>query len=226
MGIKLVVFDIAGTTLKDDHKVTAVFKKTFSKFGYAIPAEHIDPLMGYEKSYAIRYVLETMTAHKPVQDNLVYAIHQEFVSQMILFYQQENLEVLPHVEETFTALRQEGIKIGINTGFSRDIAQTIISRLGWEKNNLIDILVASDEVPLGRPEPFMIHSMMHSLGITDPLQVAKVGDTEVDIREGQNAGCKYVIGVTTGIFSRGELETYHPTHIIDDVAELIAIVKE
>jgi phosphoglycolate phosphatase-like HAD superfamily hydrolase len=86
--------------------------------------------------------------------------------------------------------------------------------------------VGSDEVELGRPYPYMIQKMMLEGGITDPLEVAKVGDTEVDVREGQNTGCRYVIGVTTGIFTREELEAYHPTHIIDDIAQVIDIISQ
>jgi len=67
---------------------------------------------------------------------------------------------------------------------------------------------------------------MQEADITDPKEVVKVGDTEVDIREGQSVGCKYVIGVTTGIFTRAELEEYHPTQIIDDIAELLDIIKQ
>jgi len=68
--------------------------------------------------------------------------------------------------------------------------------------------------------------MMIEAGITQPKQVAKVGDTEVDVREGQNAGCTYVIGVTTGTFTREQLEEYNPTHIIDDIAQVIDIINQ
>ena len=70
----------------------------------------------------------------------------------------------------------------------------------------------------------MIQKMMLEGGIEKPENVAKVGDTEVDVREGQNAGCRYVIGVTTGTFSRTELEQYNPTHIIDDIAQVLEII--
>lgn len=72
----------------------------------------------------------------------------------------------------------------------------------------------------------MIQKMMREGKILTGEEVAKVGDTEVDVREGQNAGCKYVIGVTTGIFTREELETYNPTHIIDDIAQVIDIINQ
>src|SRR3546814_12438900 len=88
-----------------------------------------------------------------------------------------------------------------------------MERVGWIKMGWINFLVTSDEAPHGRPHPDMIFDMMRLAGIEDAGEVTKVGDTEVDIREGQNAGCRYVIGVTTGAFSRPELEKYQPTHI-------------
>jgi phosphonatase-like hydrolase len=226
MPVKLVVFDIAGTTLKDDSNVTAILKKVLARFGHDFPAETIDPLMGYEKSYAIAQLLEqSKNVTKPVSEQLVTAIHKAFIADIISFYEQEELTSLPNVEETFYQLKQSGIKVGINTGFSRGIADVIIRKLGWEKNNLIDKLVASDEVTKGRPYPHMIKMIMESTGVDNPLEVAKVGDTEVDIHEGQNAGCRFVIGVTTGTFTRNELETYHPTHIVDDIADILPIVS-
>lgn len=227
MSIKLVVFDIAGTTVKDDHEVSKAFQFALKKHSYNVPLSAINPLMGYEKTMAIRQMLEL---HEPdvkkITTELINNIHREFVQQMLKLYLfAPDVGPLPNVEETLAALRANGVQVGINTGFSRDIADTIVARLKWREKGLIDHLIGSDEVKLGRPHPFMIQKMMADGLITNPLEVAKVGDTEVDMREGQNAGCKYVIGVTTGIFSREELQTYKPTHIIDDIAEVIEIIS-
>jgi phosphonatase-like hydrolase len=228
MSIKLVVFDIAGTTVKDDHNVSKAFQAALKKYHYEVALEMINPLMGYEKNQAITQMLHLHeTDESKITTELVDNIHREFVKQMIHFYQFEpGIEPLPNVEETFAALHQMGVQVGINTGFSRDIADTIVNRLQWREKGLIDHIIGSDEVELGRPHPFMIRKMMQEGGITDPLEVAKVGDTEVDVREGQNAGCSYVIGVTTGIFTREELEEYNPTHIIDDIAQVIDIISQ
>ena len=228
MPVKLVVFDIAGTTVKDDHNVSKAFKAALEKYNYDVPLEMINPLMGYEKNLAITQMLNLHEEDRSkITTGLVNEIHREFVKQMIHFYQSEpGIEPLPNVEETFAALHQAGIKVGVNTGFSKDIADTVINRLQWREKGLIDYLVGSDEVELGRPHPYMIQKMMQEDGITDPLEVVKVGDTEVDIREGLGAGCKYVIGVTTGIFTREELEKYHPTHIIDNISDVITIINQ
>lgn len=224
MAIKLVVFDIAGTTVKDDHDVSKAFRAALKKFDIDVPLETINPLMGYEKTQAIRKILLAKNQDR-VTDELVSNIHQEFVAQMIKHYQTaHSIAPLPNVEETFKKLHKKQIKVGINTGFSRDIADTIMQRLGWVENGLVDYVIGSDEVEKGRPHPFMIQKLMNEAGITEAEEVAKVGDTEVDVREGQNAGCQYIIGITTGIFTKEELETYHPTHIIDNMAELMEII--
>ena len=225
MSIELVVFDMAGTTVKDKNFVGIAFQQAMQSQGYEIAIENVNPLMGYEKPLAIKMMLEVRESDKSkITAELVDTIHTHFVNGMISFYQTTTeIAPLPHVEETFSALREQGIKIALNTGFSRDIADVIVSRLGWEDK--IDCLVASDEVPYGRPYPDMIRKIMAELGIASAERVAKVGDTEVDINEGINAGCKYVIGVTTGAFTREELLPYKPTHIIDDIAEVPGIIS-
>jgi phosphonatase-like hydrolase len=228
MSIKLVVFDIAGTTVKDDHDVSKAFQAALRKSHYEVPLELINPLMGYEKNLAIRQILRLHEHNDAkITTELVTKIHKEFVQQMIAYYQfAPGIEPLPNVEETFAALRAQGVQVGINTGFSRDIAITIVKRLQWFEKELIDQVVGSDEVELGRPHPYMIQKMMLDGKIEKAKEVAKVGDTEVDIREGQNAGCKYSIGITTGIFTRQQLEPYNPTHIIDDIAQVIEIINQ
>lgn len=225
--IKLAIFDIAGTTIKDNHDVSKALQVALVKHGYAVDLAQINPLMGYEKNLAIGQLLQMQgLAAETISTQLINAIHADFVQQMLNFYTSGPvIEPLPQVEETLKALREQGVKVGINTGFSKDIADAIINRLKWREKGIIDYLIGSDEVELGRPHPFMIQQLMQQAGITDPLQVLKAGDTEVDIHEGQNAGCRYVVGITTGIFTREELASYHPTHLIDDIAEVLTIIN-
>lgn len=225
MSIELVVFDMAGTTVKDKNYVGIAFHEAMKSYGYQVEIEEINPIMGYEKPVAIKMMLEKYESGKAkITDELINAIHKQFVESMIRFYSTtDEIAPLPNVEETFSALREAGIKIALNTGFSRDIADVIIDRLGWKDK--IDCLVASDEVENGRPYPDMIRKIMAELHIDSAEKLAKVGDTEVDINEGINAGCKYVIGITTGAFTREGLLAYNPTHVIDNLSEVLSIIS-
>ena len=216
---------MAGTTVSDENYVALAFQKAMSKFGYELEIATINPIMGYEKPIAIEMMLQKHEEDKNrINANLILNIHNEFVRLMMDFYKTAKIIALPKVEKTFTALRDKGIKIGLDTGFSKDIAELILKRLGWEEK--VDYMVASDEVKHGRPHPDMIHKIMAQFSIEDPKEVAKVGDTEVDVNEGKNAGCKYVIGITTGAFTRSELEPHGPTHIIDDIYQVVSIINK
>lgn len=221
---KLVVFDIAGTTVKDPGNVAQAFMDAFATNEIAVGLEDVNPVMGFRKEEAIRIVLEKKNV--PATGELVEKIHRSFVQNMILFYEQvPALEALPGVNETFEILRSSGIYIALNTGFSRDITEVILSRLGWKENGTINKVICSDEVPAGRPAPYMIHQVMQQLSIDDPSLVAKVGDTEVDILEGRNAGCGLVVGVTTGSYKRDQFEPFHPDHIIDHMDQLTQLLS-
>jgi phosphonatase-like hydrolase len=223
MSIKLVVFDIAGTTVRDENYVAIGFQKAMGKYGYNLDIDVINPIMGYEKPLAIEIMLKKHEVNmEKITDKLILEIHEEFVRSMIGFYLTAEIMPLPGVEETFKNLKKKGIKIGLDTGFSKDIADIIMDRLEWRQ--YVDYMVASDEVSNGRPFPDMINKIMEYLGVQSATEVAKVGDTEADVNEGINARCKYVIGVTTGAFKRHELEPYRPTHIIDHISEIESII--
>jgi phosphoglycolate phosphatase-like HAD superfamily hydrolase len=92
--------------------------------------------------------------------------------------------------------------------------------VGWSDTHLIDATVCSDEVARGRPHTDMIRQLMLRCGVTDPLCVAKVGDTPADLQEGFNAGCRWVVGVTGGTHTRLELESHPHTHLVDTIRDI------
>jgi phosphonatase-like hydrolase len=226
MSIKLVVLDIAGTTVKDDNTVSKAFQSALAQNNFAVNLDIINPLMGYEKKAAILKILQALNVEAiGITDKIIQSIYDDFVEQMVVHYKfDQTVEALPNVEETLLSIRKAGIKVAINTGFPKVIAHAIVNRLKWHEKGIIDFVIGSDEVILGRPYPYMIAQIMKELNISDSKTVAKVGDTEVDMREGHAAGCLYVIGITTGTFSREELAQYEPTHIIDNMSELLPIL--
>jgi len=223
---QLVVFDIAGTTVTDNNNVNDAFRGAFKQVGYPVALEEVNYIMGYRKIEAIKILLERFYPEQLSNGDLIQDIHNRFTEDMRDYYlHTPDLHPLPYAEELFSLLHANDISIGLDTGFTKIITETIIERLGWSKNGLVDVVISSDEVPQGRPHPFMIQAIMDQLGIDDVKQVVKVGDTEVDIAEGRNTGCGLVVSVTTGSYSREELEKFSPDHIIGSLQELPAILN-
>ncbi|MGN6417992.1 MAG: HAD-IA family hydrolase [Pseudobacter sp.] len=224
---KLVVFDMAGTTVRDRGDVATAFITALAELGVPKPSTaDVNEVMGFRKIDAIRILLDKYGAPEGADiDQLIENIHQRFTELMIGFYQNDkDLQPLPYAENLFRELHEKAVKVALNTGFTRPVTEAILSRLNWKNNPLIDMVICSDEVPEGRPEPYMIQAIMQQLGISSSREVVKVGDTEVDVQEGRNANCGLVISVTTGAATREQLQQFHPDHIIDSLEELPSLI--
>lgn len=223
--IDFAVFDIAGTTVSDKSYVAQAFQKAFYSSQIEVTEAEVNPLMGYAKPAAIQMVLQ----RKGVEYNeaLIDKIHKDFVDDMMDFYQfSPYVKAMPDTEDVFFYLKEHGVKIALNTGFSKDIAEIIVERFQWMERRLIDDFICSDEVQKGRPFIYMIEELKRRNHISGDAVVLKVGDTVADILEGKNAGCQYVVAVTTGATNRAELEEHSPTHIISSLSEIPKILSQ
>ncbi|MBS1623981.1 MAG: HAD hydrolase-like protein [Bacteroidetes bacterium] len=227
MQTKMVVFDMAGTTVEDSDNVHQSFMDAMKAKGYDVTRDEVNKVMGYPKPYAI----ETMLDEKfrlPAGDErskLTNEIHDIFLNDMVNFYSTDpGVKGKANVEYIFTELKNRGVKVVIDTGFSRPIADAIFKRLGWKEKGLYDYSVTSDEVERGRPHPDMILKAMNHYGMTDTKEVAKIGDTPSDLMEGMSAHCGHVIGVTWGAYRRDQLEKEKYTHLIDDLSEILTLL--
>lgn len=227
MAIKLVVFDMAGTTIKDNDNVHHFLQKAFEEEGIVISREEANDVMGHPKPKAIESLLERkLNDRSLITETYIKHIHSHFLAGMLKYYR-ENSEISEKagVSETFRILKSHGIKIAIDTGFDRQIANAILERVKWLENDLVDYSVTSDEVKNGRPFPDMIFKAMERTGVQSAGEVAKVGDTVSDIQQGKKAGCKFVIGITTGAYKEEVLLTEQPTHLIAELPEVLKIFK-
>ncbi|MCA0443471.1 HAD hydrolase-like protein [Corynebacterium amycolatum] len=111
---------------------------------------------------------------------------------------------LPGVEDMLKTLRGKGIKVGLTTGFAREIVDTLVSSMGPD-DGIIDTIVAGDEVEHGRPEPDQILAVMEKLGVSDKSAVTSVG-------------------VLTGHLTREQFESLGADHVLDSSANLLDIV--
>ena len=222
----LVVFDIAGTTVRDKGNVAEAFVKAFEQSELSIPSTEVNKVMGWRKKDAIKMLLQQYHQQTEIKEaEMIEKIHTDFIRNMINFYENDaDLQPLPFTEKLFSTLKTNGVKVALNTGFTKAITDVILDKLNWKAGVQIDAVISSDEVPLGRPHPFMIEQLMYQCGVNDSLLVAKVGDTEVDVLEGRKAGCGLVVSITTGAYTREQLAQYQPDKIIDSLDELPALI--
>lgn len=103
---------------------------------------------------------------------------------------------IPGVVETINGLREKGIRIGSTTGYTKEMMDVVVPAAA-SKGYKVDNWVTSDNLPAGRPYPYMIYKNMCDLAIPSRFSVLKYGDTVSDVKEGVNAGV-WSVGVVMG----------------------------
>lgn len=216
----LAVFDMAGTTVFDGDAVHTCLSVALAEDSVFRSRDEINAVMGWPKPDAIRTLLCDPSGDEDRIESRVNIIHNRFRAHMLEHYQYGELKEIEGATELFRMLTVNGITVSLDTGFDRQIANMILKRLGWLEMGLVQFVITSQDVRLGRPHPDMIFRAMELTGIKDASRIAKIGDTPSDLLEGTNAGCGKVIGVTYGSHTSTELEAYPHTHLVGSIKEL------
>ncbi len=220
--IKMVVFDMAGTTVDEDNVVYKTLQKAINVAGVDVSFEEV--LLhgaGKEKEKAIKDILLSVGV---VNSQVTSDAFKYFLTHLQLAYITLPIKPQPGANEVFKSLKNKGLFVVLNTGYNLETAESLIQKLGWQIGKDFDALVTASDVLNNRPMPDMIHLAMQQFGITDATEVVKVGDSAIDIEEGKNAGCSITIGITTGAHTKAQLGAANPSFIVNGLEEILPLL--
>jgi phosphonoacetaldehyde hydrolase len=210
--IKLVVFDWAGTTIDFGCMAPAgAFVATFAAKGVAVTLAEAREPMGLHKKDHLRALLRTESVSakwraasgRDWSEADVEELYRDATPRQVEAAERYGT-LVPGVIETVSELRRRGIKVAATTGYFREAANVVLAaakRQGYEP----DFAICADDVPAGRPAPWMIFRCMEALDVYPPAAVMKVGDTVIDIEDGRNAGC-WSVGMVDSSNEMGLME--------------------
>jgi phosphonatase-like hydrolase len=214
-GIKLVVFDMAGTTVKDTGQVAGAFSVALAEHGIEISAEQLSGVRGSSKRQAVRDLIPE-GPDRTRRTEIVYASFREHLARK---YETDGVEPTDGAEQIFERLRKRGVRVALNTGFDRDITGLLLTALNWQTET-VDAVVCGDDVSHGRPAPYLIFRAMEATGTNGVQEVANVGDTVLDLQAGHNAGVRWNVGVLSGAHGRQLMANAPHTHLLQSIIEL------
>ncbi|CCH03426.1 Haloacid dehalogenase domain protein hydrolase [Fibrella aestuarina BUZ 2] len=234
--IQLVVFDMAGTTVTDQHEVERCFTEAAAQTSLPVSPERILAVQGMGKRQVFQMLwAEQLGEQHPELERHVNTSYAAFRHILETHYQTQGASPTEGCLDTFAYLHKRGIAIALTTGFYRAVTDIILEKLGWldglneqhvgTSDSLIQASVASDEVAEGRPAPLLIERAMHLLGVTDPKAVVNVGDTPSDLLSGQAAGVRLNLGVVNGTHSLDQLQPHPHDQLLASLAELPAVLE-
>ncbi|MFD4236255.1 HAD family hydrolase [Streptomyces sp. NPDC058542] len=222
--IRLVILDMAGTTVSDGGLVERAFDTAARELGvepgtedHAAKLDHVRTTMGESKITVFRHLFGDEDRAQHANDTFEKA-YGDLVDDGLI-------SPVPGARETIEQLTADGRTVVLTTGFARVTQDAVLDALGWRE--LVPVtLCPADVGGRGRPCPDMVLEAFLRTGSADSMhQVAVVGDTSYDVLSGIRAGAGLVAGVRTGAHGDNALREAGALHILDSVVDLPALLR-
>ncbi|MBM4021569.1 MAG: phosphonoacetaldehyde hydrolase [Planctomycetes bacterium] len=201
-GIRLVVADLAGTTVDFGSSAPAgVFVSLFARHGVTVTDAEARGPMGTAKRDHIAALAALPSVAAAWRDVHGAEFHEADLDRLYAEFIPLQLRVLPEygdlvpgTAETVADLRQSGLRVAVTTGYDTAM-MSVVLKAAARQGFVPDAAICASDVTAGRPAPWMIFRAMEACGIWPPQAVVAVGDTIADIEATVNAGA-WAVGVT------------------------------
>ncbi len=193
----LVIFGLPGTLIDYGRRCSInAFMNVFKSIGIKSITEHdVKRDLGIDIHTHVQNLFkypnissEFSKVHSREPNNCQYSEIVENINSEILATIDCYSTAIPGSSKLTQWLHKQGITVGVTTEYNMNITERIMNNIEMQGIH-IDEYVASDEVRIGRPDPWQARMLMKKLGIThNDTNGIKIGDTVADIIEGQKLG--------------------------------------
>ena len=205
-----VIFDWDGTLADTRRVIVLSFQKTLSESNLNVSDEYIERRIGIGAAETFREILRS--ANRQVDEGLVKRLVErksqleiELTSQIKLF---------PGARDLLEAL-QGKLKVGLASMNNRSVIMHLV-----EANNLtkyFETILTAESISHSKPNPEIFLKTAEKLK-TSPEQCVVLEDSIFGVKAAKSGGMG-CIAVTTGVYSRAELEREKADLVVDSLAD-------
>ena len=206
---RAVLFDMDGTLVDSYAAITASVNHTLQHYGRPpLTEERVRSLVGRGLEDLMQRILPDID---PDEAAAVYRAHHPSVLA-------SHTRLLPCVEDGLKTLHSAGIKLGVCSNklsrFTRELLQIL------NCNQYFDVVLGPEDVGVTKPDPAMLLIAMERLGVSRD-EALYVGDMEVDIDTGRNAGVE-TWAVPTGSNDEATLRAAGAQRLFPGMPEIVS----
>lgn len=206
--IRVLIFDLDGTLI--DSKLDLALSVNATRHHLALPPlphEQIYGYIGHGAPMLIRRSLGPDASEHQIETALRFFL--DYYGAHLL----DNTVAYPDVREALERMQGRALAVLTNkpTGFSRQIL------VGLGLAPLFRWIYGGESFERRKPDPMGVAVILEQVG-TGPREAIVVGDSEIDVATGRNAGV-WTCGVTYGLGAEG-LRAVPPDLVVGNLLEL------
>ena len=218
--IKAVIFDLDGTILYTLSDLANAMNKMLSEFGYPVHADfnfHRLAIGTGARNYVKKCLPETVQNDDAQVDTCLDAYRR-------IYDAASSVETKPYdgIGEVMAFLNQNGISINVLSNKPDAPTKALVDE--WFAEYKPKFVFGERAGVKRKPDPEAPIEIAEALGVL-PSEVAFIGDSDVDIKTGVNAGM-VPVGVLWGYRDRELLEACGAKYLAKTPAELIEVLKQ
>lgn len=211
--INTVVFDLDGTLFSSHKTIYLCVRKTFDLMGMQVnmPEEKFNKLIGHHFKDIF----------------LEFGIYVNDIEGFIDIFKSHYFEFIKYsapyqgVFEIIDYLNERGIKLALLTTKGQDQAERILEY--FEVDDKFNCIMGRRPGVEIKPSAEPLEMILNILNVSAG-QCLMVGDSELDILCGKNAGT-LTAAVTYGYRNKEDLKKYNPDYMIDDILSIKTILN-
>lgn len=215
--IKLAIFDLDGTLINSIADLADGINLGLKKYGY--------PTHPYEKfNYFVgdgvrNLIIRALPEDKRDEDNIrkIDEVFSEYYGKNYA----NKTKIYDRIDILLEKIKKSGIRLAVASNKPDEFTKAIIRDIFKDKT--FDIVRGNISGVPHKPEPQIIYSILSEINI-DKKEAVIIGDTNIDINTGKNAGI-HTIGCLWGFRDRAELEKAGAEVIVADPLEIYDALK-
>lgn len=219
MAFRHVIFDLDGTILDTLEDLAQACNHTCALHGWP---EFTTDQYRYKVGNGMLKLVERFMPAEYAGDARMFELALAEFRAYYAEHKEDHTAPYPGIIPMLDALRSEGVSLAVLTNKDHAAAVPLVER--FFGSNRFALVQGRVDRFAPKPDPAITRFVLDQLQ-ADPASTLYVGDSNVDILCGHNAGLR-AAGVSWGFRGRAELASAGADYIVDTPAELVACVLE